>query len=42
MKGELFAGLLLIAVGVRWWAPASAGWQENVRPKISAVRSKCI
>lgn len=40
MRGTLFAGLLLITA--RWWVPASAGWQENVRPKISAVRSKSI
>lgn len=39
MKGALFAGLLLVAAA-QWWVPANAGWQENVRPKISAVRSK--
>jgi len=37
MKGALFvAGLLLI--NAQWWVPTNAGWQENVRPKISAVR----
>lgn len=38
MKGVIFADLLLVVA--QWWVPANAGWQENVRPKISAVRSK--